>query len=165
MRFKPSLPHQDMGFAVRRNKISSGAWSRGEVSEYKREEKGRAGTMLWDKKVELKSKEERTEVKARKDKDARQWTVPKDDRRYKLSGAEPEGRDELKYSKLMNENCVLISWSEKYLQALVSRRGLWFPTLFPDHVPTFGELLSKEYFGKWGKEGNDLTLAAPLQSS
>lgn len=84
-----------MGFAVRRNKISSGAWSGGKVSEYKREEKARASTMLWDKKVELKSEEERVEIKARKDKDARQRTVPKDDRKYRLSGDEPDSRDKL----------------------------------------------------------------------
>ena len=37
--------------------------------------------MLWDKKVELKSGEERMEIKVRKNKDARQRTVPKDDRK------------------------------------------------------------------------------------
>lgn len=41
--------------------------------------------MLWGKKVELKSEEERVEVSAKKDKDARQRTVPKDDRRYEWS--------------------------------------------------------------------------------
>lgn len=52
-----------------------------------------ASIMVWDKKVKLTSKEEKTEVKARKDKNARQQAVPKDDRR--LSGAEPNGRDEI----------------------------------------------------------------------
>lgn len=43
----------------------------------------------------------------------------------KLSGAEPEGRDELlKYSKLMKANFVLTPGREECLQALVPRRGL-----------------------------------------
>lgn len=42
------------------------------------------------------------EAKARKDKFASQRTVPKDDRRYRLNGAEPDSGDKLlKYSKLM----------------------------------------------------------------
>jgi len=44
-------------------------------------EKWKASAMLWDKKVELKSGEERMEIKVRKNKDARQRTVPKDDRK------------------------------------------------------------------------------------
>lgn len=132
-----------MGFAVRRSRTSFGAKSGGDVSKYKKEEKGRASTMLWNKKVELKSQEERMEVKARKDKDAMQRTVPKDDRRYRLSGTEPEGRDELLKYKLMKMNFVLISWSEKCLQALVPKRGLWLPTRFSNHVAAFGELLSE----------------------
>lgn len=59
------------------------------------------------------------------------------------------------YGKLMKENFALISWSEKCLQALVPIRGLCLPTPFPDHVPAFGELLSKGYLANEGK--NEMT--------
>lgn len=44
------------------------------ATEYKREERWEASTMHWDRRVGFESKEERVEVKTKKDNDARERT-------------------------------------------------------------------------------------------